>query len=153
MEKAENKDEAGGPEEDEDQLLEHEDDSFEGFEVSEEENDFLESGEALASPPIDYDGKCKDEETSGCNMDGLVNAYHRSISPSFSHSLVDEMKSTHLNDTKDASIQKCVTSEVNRHRAKQILKYHSKKSAKKVGRLRGSKAKQDVRVKLDTDWY
>lgn len=43
-----------------------------------------------------------------------------------------------------------VSNELTRQQAKQKVKYHSKKSG--AGRTRGSKAKQDTRVKLSDHW-
>ncbi|KAH8120430.1 RIO1 family-domain-containing protein [Phellopilus nigrolimitatus] len=47
------------------------------------------------------------------------------------------------------SIKERVASDISRHRARQTSKYHSKRGAKKIGRPKGSKAKQDLRVKVD----
>lgn len=48
-----------------------------------------------------------------------------------------------------ASIQERVASEVVRQRARQAGKYHAKRGARKAGRPKGSKAKQDTRVRMD----
>lgn len=48
-----------------------------------------------------------------------------------------------------ASIQERVASEVVRQRARQSGKYHAKRGARKAGRPKGSKAKQDTRVRMD----
>lgn len=45
-----------------------------------------------------------------------------------------------------------VASDITRHQARQA-KYHSKRGARKVGRPKGSKAKQDTRVKQDTSGF
>ncbi|KAI0313739.1 hypothetical protein OF83DRAFT_1043231, partial [Amylostereum chailletii] len=39
--------------------------------------------------------------------------------------------------------------EASKTRSRQQRKYHSKRSAQRVGRAKGSKAKQDTRVKVD----
>jgi RIO kinase 2 len=47
-----------------------------------------------------------------------------------------------------------VVNEITKTRARQQKKYHSKKSTGRAGRTKGSKAKQDTRVKLDSGgWY
>ncbi|KAI5124599.1 hypothetical protein M0805_004210 [Coniferiporia weirii] len=47
------------------------------------------------------------------------------------------------------SIKERVVSDINRQHAKQMSKHHSKRGARMVGRPKGSKAKQDWRVKVD----
>ena len=55
--------------------------------------------------------------------------------------------------TDTISIKERVASDIVRHNARQS-KYHSKRTSRKIGRPRGSKAKQDTRIKLGrgTDW-
>lgn len=63
-------------------------------------------------------------------------------------SLVD--RTANLSITHDPDMKEKVASEVSKRSAKQHMKYHSKRGAQKVGgRQKGSKAKQDTRVKLD----
>ncbi|KAF9270282.1 RIO1-domain-containing protein [Marasmius fiardii PR-910] len=50
------------------------------------------------------------------------------------------------------AIRSVVASNLEKSRAQQQKKYHSKRSTRRVGRSRGSKAKQDNRVKLDGGW-
>jgi RIO kinase 2 len=50
----------------------------------------------------------------------------------------------HFNDIKDI-----VSSDLTKERARQQRKHHSKRGARHAGRAKGSKAKQDTRVKLD----
>ena len=50
------------------------------------------------------------------------------------------------------SIKDKVTSELAKNRSQQQRKYHSRKSAKRAGRPKGSKAKQDTRIKLEPGW-
>jgi RIO kinase 2 len=47
------------------------------------------------------------------------------------------------------AIRERITSDVARQHARQTNKYHSKRSTRRVGRPKGSKAKQDTRVKID----
>ncbi|KAH9937126.1 Rio2, N-terminal-domain-containing protein [Fomitopsis serialis] len=48
-----------------------------------------------------------------------------------------------------ADFKEKVHSEVSKRRAREVRRYHSKKGAQRIGRPKGSKAKQDVRVKMD----
>lgn len=48
------------------------------------------------------------------------------------------------------TLKEIVSSDISRTRNLQQRKYHSKRSTRQAGRSRGSKAKQDTRVKLDT---
>ncbi|KAG7099283.1 hypothetical protein E1B28_001142 [Marasmius oreades] len=50
------------------------------------------------------------------------------------------------------TIRDVVASNLEKSRAQQQRKYHSKRSTRRVGRPRGSKAKQDSRIKLDSGW-
>ncbi|KAL5534148.1 hypothetical protein ACEPAG_609 [Sanghuangporus baumii] len=52
-----------------------------------------------------------------------------------------------LHSRTDNSIKERVASDIVRHNARQG-KYHSKRNSRKIGRPRGSKAKQDTRIKL-----
>ncbi|KAH8108955.1 hypothetical protein DFH11DRAFT_1516201 [Phellopilus nigrolimitatus] len=47
------------------------------------------------------------------------------------------------------SIKERIASDISRHQARQMSKYHSKRGAKKIGRPKGSKAKQDLWVKVE----
>ncbi|KAI0734552.1 RIO1-domain-containing protein [Fomitopsis betulina] len=49
----------------------------------------------------------------------------------------------------DAEFKDKVHSEVARQRVREVRKYHSKKGAQRIGRPKGSKAKQDTRVTVD----
>lgn len=48
-----------------------------------------------------------------------------------------------------SGIKEIVSSDLSRQRARQKQKYHSKRGAQRAGRPKGSKAKQDNRVKMD----
>ncbi|TFK77036.1 RIO1-domain-containing protein [Pluteus cervinus] len=50
------------------------------------------------------------------------------------------------------NIKDKVTSELAKNRSQQQRKHHSRKSTKRAGRPKGSKAKQDTRVKLEPGW-
>ncbi|KIY72801.1 RIO1-domain-containing protein [Cylindrobasidium torrendii FP15055 ss-10] len=71
----------------------------------------------------------------------------RSVSPS---TLVKATKGLSIHGDEMKSI---VASDMEKTRARQQKKYHSKRSVRKAGRMQGSKAKQDTRVKLDSGWY
>lgn len=62
----------------------------------------------------------------------------RSISPAADHSA--------------RNVKDIVKSNLDKSRARQQRKYHSKRSTRQAGRAQGSKAKQDTRVKLDSTW-
>ena len=47
------------------------------------------------------------------------------------------------------AIKELVASDLSKRRARQASKYHSKRSTRKIGRAKGSKAKQDTRVDVD----
>jgi len=80
-------------------------------------------------------------------------SFSRPESPS---SLANHTATLSLSDPRRESssapkdITERVYSEVSKQRAKQQRKYHSKKGAQRVGRPKGSKAKMDGRLKLDT---
>ena len=50
-----------------------------------------------------------------------------------------------------AGVKEVVVRELQKERTKEEHKYHSKKGVGRAGRIKGSKAKQDTRVKK-TDW-
>ena len=54
--------------------------------------------------------------------------------------------------TASLSIKKIVSLDLSKRRARQKEKYHSKRNTQRVGRPKGSKAKQDDRVKIDVQW-
>ncbi|KAJ8084081.1 Serine/threonine-protein kinase rio2 [Marasmius tenuissimus] len=53
---------------------------------------------------------------------------------------------------KKKNIKDVVSNSLEKSRAQQQRKYHSKRSTRRAGRPQGSKAKQDNRVKLDAGW-
>lgn len=55
-----------------------------------------------------------------------------------------------LSSRQHLGIKDIVSSDLTKQRARQQQKYHSKRGAHRIGRPKGSKAKQDTRVKLDT---
>ncbi|KZT75190.1 RIO1-domain-containing protein [Daedalea quercina L-15889] len=67
--------------------------------------------------------------------------------------LLSPSEHRHLSKAKDRAtepdVKEKVHTEVSKRRAKEVRKYHSKKGAQRVGRPKGSKAKQDARVKVD----
>ncbi|KAF8898672.1 RIO1 family-domain-containing protein [Infundibulicybe gibba] len=64
----------------------------------------------------------------------------RSVSPT----TLEKMRKLNLSGIKDI-----VSSDLSKTRARQQRKYHSKRSVRQGGRVAGSKAKQDTRVKVD----
>jgi RIO kinase 2 len=70
----------------------------------------------------------------------------RSPSPS---SLAKMTAALSLSSQQHSGIKDIVSSDLTRQRARQRQKYHSKRGAQRIGRPKGSKAKQDTRVKLD----
>lgn len=70
----------------------------------------------------------------------------RSPSP---NSVSKMMESLNLSEQRRSGIKEIVSSDLGKQRSRQHRKYHSKRSAQRVGRPKGSKAKQDTRVKLD----
>ena len=76
-------------------------------------------------------------------------------SPPLSHSssalsLAEDARDLTLEDRGHADLVKeRVLSDASRAYARQQRKYHTKRSAQRAGRAKGSKAKQDPRVKLD----
>ncbi|KAF9069106.1 RIO1 family-domain-containing protein [Rhodocollybia butyracea] len=55
-------------------------------------------------------------------------------------------------DDPTRDIKEIVKSNLEKTRARQQRKYHSKRSTRRAGRPQGSKAKQDTRVQLDSAW-
>jgi RIO kinase 2 len=70
----------------------------------------------------------------------------RSPSPS---SLAKMTAALSLSSQQHSGIKDIVSSDLTKQRARQRQKYHSKRGAQRIGRPKGSKAKQDTRVKLD----
>jgi len=68
---------------------------------------------------------------------------NRSLSRSPPQSQREEMQGDH-NRVKDI-----VSSDILKKQAQQQRKYHSKRSVRNAGRAKGSKAKQDTRIKVD----
>ncbi|KZT40090.1 RIO1-domain-containing protein [Sistotremastrum suecicum HHB10207 ss-3] len=54
---------------------------------------------------------------------------------------------------KTDSLKETVSAEVSKRRAREESKHHARRSTKRMGRARGSKAKQDTRVKADTSGF
>ncbi|KAI0375362.1 RIO1-domain-containing protein [Pilatotrama ljubarskyi] len=86
----------------------------------------------------------------------------RSRSPSVSSSLADGTAALSLHTTRShrpppgasKDISDKVQSEVSKQRARQQRKYHSKKGAQRMGgRPRGSKRKQDTKIKVDSGGF
>ncbi|KAL5495171.1 RIO2 [Sanghuangporus weigelae] len=82
-----------------------------------------------------------DDYNGGANAEGTQSA------------AIPENSVGSLHSRTDNSIKERVASDIVRHHARQG-KYHSKRNSRKIGRPRGSKAKQDTRIKLgrNADW-
>lgn len=67
----------------------------------------------------------------------------------------DEEESDDASEEDDQqAVSQRVATELSKEKTRQQRKYHSKKGAGRIGRPKGSKAKQDVRVKMDGGgWY
>ena len=74
----------------------------------------------------------------------------RSTSPS---SLAKMTAALSLSSSKHSGIKDIVSSDLTKQRARQQQKYHSKRGAQRIGRPKGSKAKQDNRVKMDKSGF
>jgi RIO kinase 2 len=70
----------------------------------------------------------------------------RSPSPS---SLAKMTAALSISSSQHPGIKDIVSSDLTKQRARQRQKYHSKRGAQRVGRPKGSKAKQDNRIKVD----
>jgi RIO kinase 2 len=70
----------------------------------------------------------------------------RSPSP---NSVSKMMESLSISEQRRSGVKGIVSSDLSKQRSRQQKKYHSKRSTQRVGRPKGSKAKQDTRVKLD----
>jgi len=58
-----------------------------------------------------------------------------------------------LSSSHHPGIKDIVSSDLTKQRARQQQKYHSKRGAQRIGRPKGSKAKQDNRVKVDKSGF
>jgi RIO kinase 2 len=74
----------------------------------------------------------------------------RSPSPS---SLAKMTAALSLSSSHHPGIKDIVSSDLTKQRARQQQKYHSKRGAQRIGRPKGSKAKQDDRVKVDKSGF
>ena len=85
--------------------------------------------------------------TSALQLQSPTKATHRS---SHESEIGDENEEgAPLGKLSRDAIRERITSDISRHHARQTSKYHSKRSTRRVGRPKGSKAKQDTRVKID----
>jgi len=60
-----------------------------------------------------------------------------------------QRKMSSLRVSHDGGVREVVSSQINKKHARQQKKFHSKKGVQRAGRPKGSKAKQDTRVKVD----
>ena len=93
-----------------------------------------------ASLSLDPGGGCPDPDSREVELVNIVHGTERNDEEPLDLDSISE-KPLH-------SIKERVASDIARQRARQG-KYHSKRSSRKIGRPTGSKAKQDMRVKLD----
>lgn len=125
---------------DEDGSDEEEEDDDEQEEEEEEE----ESDQEIEADTLQSQGKATEDGLAYSPSGSPLHS--RSSSPSSLVERTSELKVSH--DTQDA-VKGRVASALSKERARQQRKYHSKKSIRNAGRPKGSKAKQDTRVKLD----
>lgn len=145
----------------------HEDEEME--DDSDEEVDGSESEED-DSDPLDMDAPHEKAGGSHVKQNRVDGSEHsdsgssrRSAAPSPTDSLIEHTASMQLASPKlleapehqfshsaepAATIKERVASDISRQQARSN-KYHSKRSTRKIGRPKGSKAKQDSRVKVD----
>ena len=101
-----------------------------------------------------------DEEKGEGGSSGASSASRRSRAPSPTDSLVAHTAALNITPSDDPPLQKDkeiakglikdrVAEDIRRDRLRQTKKYHSKPGTRRIGRPKGSKAKQDMRVKLD----
>ena len=127
-----------------------------------DESDGLDSGSDMSA-----------RSDSDSSVDSRSSFARRSRAPSPTDSLVEHAASLRLEPSEDAEpasgplekaisnnttaepvaelppIRERVAADIGRRHAKQTSKYHSKRGVRKIGRPKGSKAKQDLRVKVD----
>lgn len=153
----------GGSDEEDEEGEEEEDGSDEGGEDGIEEEDIEEPAEnepehhdTLHGPP-DEDAVPFTSARSHSPSQDSESSRSRSASPS---SLPDRTAALSLSPSENAhsrtkyhdggpDLKEKVHSEVSKRRVREVRKHHSKKGAQRVGRPKGSKAKQDARVKVD----
>ncbi|KAL6310013.1 RIO1 family-domain-containing protein [Sparassis latifolia] len=168
---------------DEGQEEEEEEEEEEGQEAQEEEDhadDMEEVQEGGQEPPQEFAGPpsawtYREAEQNGLEDEKELSppstsrpisrsppaSRHSSRSPvrSTSPSLADRAASLSLSNVHEESshskgISEKVQSELTKRRAREHRKYHSKKSAQRMGgRSKGSKAKQDGKIKVDTGGF
>jgi RIO kinase 2 len=65
---------------------------------------------------------------------------------------IEELGASSSSGEEEDDVKTRVANEIGKTRVRQQKKYHSKKSAGRAGRAKGSKVKQDTRVHLDGGW-
>jgi RIO kinase 2 len=148
-----------GEEEEEDR---EEDDQVEQGQLSSDENAKLkhEGGEndQIGDPLDGSEGLPQDKERVEhgdlSDVDGreLSRSPPQSRSPSPS-SLAKMTAALSLSTSQHSGIKDIVSSDLAKQRARERQKYHSKRGAHRIGRPKGSKAKQDNRVKVDKSGF
>jgi RIO kinase 2 len=93
-------------------------------------------------------GSGKEELSPPSQSRPLSRSPPQSRSPS-PNSVSKMMESLSISEQRRSGIKGIVSSDLGKQRSRQQKKYHSKRSTQRVGRPKGSKAKQDTRVKLD----
>ncbi|KAL0580387.1 Serine/threonine-protein kinase rio2 [Marasmius crinis-equi] len=166
--KEEGGDDEGGSDEDSEEEEEEEDDEEE--EVDDDEGDEEEEetksekdekrtkdqktdvGKTLEQPsPVPADSEFHEVRSSSPGLDPpSSNCSDLSRSPPQSRST--SPANDNVPRQNNRSIKDVVSNSLEKSRAQQQRKYHSKRSARRAGRPKGSKAKQDNRVKLDVGW-
>ena len=119
------------------EVEEEEEDVGSSGKVSEHENE--EPGESAKSRRADSEEET-DESRRSRERPG-------SVSPSAVEQLASNVESAL--SVKEKEMRDKAATEVHKRRAREKQKYHSRRGAERIGRAKGSKAKQDNRVKLD----
>ena len=154
----ENDDSKDESEEEEEDLDEGDEDQVEqDAELKQDDSEGDPTGDPLDEAEGSPKEKEKAEDEYSPDVDGLSPSLlarelsrsppqSRSPSPS---SLAKMTASLSLSTSQHADIKDIVSSDLTKQRARQREKYHSKRGAHRIGRPKGSKAKQDNRVKVD----
>ena len=154
MNNASTHDESGDSDDEEEE--EEEEDKEDGAEGIEQSADEPEKNDQQHDP-LDEDNVPSTSARSHSPSQDSNSSHSRSPSPS---SLADRTTALSLSPSEHAhtttkyhdagsDVKEKVHSEVSKRRAREVRKYHSKKGAQRIGRPKGSKAKQDTRVKVD----
>ena len=121
-------------------------------EVEEEDEDVGSSGRASEHEDEEPGGSAKSrwagsEEQTDKPTEARSRERPSSVSPSPVEQLASKVESAL--SVKGKEMRDKAATEVHKRRAREKQKHHSRRGAERIGRAKGSKAKQDNRVKLD----